>query len=92
LTVDKRVKIEHVFVRDEIAEHETFREGSSPPDFTDKVALVNAEVAALAGTTDNRPKPIAETATSAMRLSLFFVDISVLSFQSRSRTFLASAL
>jgi hypothetical protein len=36
-------------------------------------------VDALAGTTDNRPKPIADTATSAMRLRSVFVDICFLS-------------
>jgi hypothetical protein len=35
--------------------------------------------AAATGTTDNRPKPIADTATSAMRLRSVFVDICFLS-------------
>jgi hypothetical protein len=35
--------------------------------------------AALAGTTDTRPKPSADTATSAMRLRSVFVDICFLS-------------
>jgi len=49
-------------------------------------------VAAFAGTIDKRPKPKAETATSDIRLSVFFVDISVLSFQSRVGTFPISAI
>jgi hypothetical protein len=36
-------------------------------------------VTALEGVTDNRPKPIADTATSAMRLRSVFVDICFLS-------------
>jgi hypothetical protein len=48
--------------------------------------------AAEAGATeDNRPKPIAVTATSAMRLKLVFVDICFLSI-SRSREFLPFGL
>jgi hypothetical protein len=36
-------------------------------------------VAAFEGTTDIKPKPKAETATSAMRLRVVFVDICFLS-------------
>jgi hypothetical protein len=36
-------------------------------------------IAADEGTADNRPKPIAETATSAKRLRVVFVDICFLS-------------
>jgi hypothetical protein len=42
-----------------------------------EIAVIVA--AALAGATDNRPKPIADTATSAMRLRSVFVDICFLS-------------
>jgi hypothetical protein len=48
-------------------------------------------VAADEGTADNRPKPIAETATSARRLRVVFVDICFLSI-SRSREFLPFGL
>ena len=44
-----------------------------------KVSLTAVGAVALAGTTDNRPKPIADTATSAMRLRSVFVDICFLS-------------
>jgi hypothetical protein len=40
---------------------------------------VPAIVAALEGAADNKPKPIADTATSAMRLRSVFVDICFLS-------------
>jgi hypothetical protein len=46
------------------------------------VVLVSApcrKVAAEEGVTDNRPKPNADTATSAMRLIDVFVDICFLS-------------
>jgi hypothetical protein len=78
------VKIEQVFVLEAIAVHETLSDGSSPPDLTDNVASVNAEVAALAGTVDIRPKPNDATATSAMRFRSVFVDMFFLSM-SRSR-------
>jgi hypothetical protein len=38
-----------------------------------------ATAVAFEGTTDNRPKPIEATATSAMRLKVVFVDICFLS-------------
>jgi hypothetical protein len=38
-----------------------------------------SDAAAEAGTTDNRPKPIAATVASAMRLKVVFVDICFLS-------------
>jgi len=51
------------------------------------VIPVGATVAALAGATEVKtPKPIAATATSAMRLKVVFVDICFLSI-SRSREF-----
>jgi hypothetical protein len=44
------------------------------------LVTVNAVVEAVAGATDDRrPNPIADTATSAMRLSSVFVDICFLS-------------
>ena len=46
------------------------------------VAVVGA--AALEGAADNRPNPIADTATSAMRLRSVFVDICFLSFSRSS--------
>jgi hypothetical protein len=49
----------------------------------DVVLIVDEAVkvlaAAFAGTTDRSPKPIAETATSALRLIVVFVDICFLS-------------
>ena len=48
------------------------------------VAVVGT--AALEGAADNRPNPIADTATSAMRLRSVFVDICFLSI-SRVREF-----
>jgi hypothetical protein len=50
-----------------------------PPRATVVPERVNVPFEALAGTTDNRPKPIADTATSAMRLRSVFVDICFLS-------------
>ena len=47
--------------------------------------------AALAGTTDNRPKPNADTATSAMRLIDVFVDICFLSKKVEIEDFSRSA-
>ena len=52
---------------------------------TDKMSA--AVLAAFAGTTDNRPKPNADTATSAMRLIDVFVDICFLSFRVEPRRF-----
>jgi hypothetical protein len=48
------------------------------------VAWLAVRAAAFAGTTDNRPKPIAATVASAMRLKVVFVDICFLSI-SRDR-------
>jgi hypothetical protein len=86
LTVDSRVKIEQVFVLEAIAVQVTLSDGSSPPDLTDKVAFVNAEVAALAGTVDIRPKPSDATATSAMRFRSVFVDMFFLSVSRRKES------
>jgi len=47
--------------------------------------------AAFAGTTDNRPKPNADTATSAMRLIDVFVDICFLSLRVELEDFSNSA-
>jgi len=47
--------------------------------------------AAFAGITDKRPKPNAETATSAMRLRVVFVDIYFLSEKVGFKTFLNPA-
>jgi len=52
----------------------------APPGTVPTVIAVGIIVAALAGATDDKsPKPIAETATSAMRLRVVFVDICFLS-------------
>jgi hypothetical protein len=44
-----------------------------------RAIVVAFDNAAFAGITDNRPNPIADTATSAMRLRSVFVDICFLS-------------
>jgi hypothetical protein len=84
LTVARRVKIVQTLALEAIVVQATDRDGSSPPVLTANVALVNAEVAALAGTVDIRPKPNDATATSAMRFRSVFVDMFFLSM-SRSR-------
>jgi hypothetical protein len=56
----------------------------------DKVTAVEV-IAAFAGTTDNRPKPNADTATSAMRLIDVFVDICFLSKKVEIEDFSRSA-
>jgi len=50
------------------------------------VTVIEVDAAALEGAADNRPKPNADTATSAMRLRSVFVDICFLSI-SRSEEF-----
>ncbi len=55
------------------------------PEVSVAVTTTSA-AAAEAGTTDNRPKPIAATVASAMRLKVVFVDICFLSI-SRSEEF-----
>jgi hypothetical protein len=52
---------------------------------------VYSATAAFAGTTDNRPKPNADTATSAMRLIDVFVDICFLSKKVEIEDFSRSA-
>jgi hypothetical protein len=52
---------------------------------------VGTVVAAEAGATDSRPSPSPETATSAMRLRVVFVDIYFLSEKVEAKNFLASA-
>jgi hypothetical protein len=49
------------------------------------------EASAFAGTTDNRPKPNADTATSATRLIDVFVDICFLSLKVELEAFSNSA-
>jgi hypothetical protein len=51
-----------------------------------ELTVAAALIAAPAGTTDTKPKPNADTATSAMRLRSVFVDICFLSI-SRSEEF-----
>jgi hypothetical protein len=52
---------------------------------------VGAIAAALAGATDVKsPKPIVETATSAIRLSVVFVDIDFLSLVEKKTFFFAA--
>jgi hypothetical protein len=52
---------------------------------------VVAEAPAEAGTTDNRPKPIAATVASATRLKVVFVDICFLSKKVDLKDFFRSA-
>jgi hypothetical protein len=52
---------------------------------------VITSVPALAGATDNRPKPIAATVASAMRLKVVFVDICFLSIKVDFEDFSSSA-
>jgi hypothetical protein len=55
-------------------------------DVVDSVMLEENELLADAGATDIKPRPSADTATSAMRLRSVFVDICFLSI-SRDREF-----
>jgi hypothetical protein len=58
---------------------------------TYEVAFDRADWAPDDGATDNIPKPKAETATSAMRLRVVFVDICFLSIKVDPRAFPESA-
>jgi len=67
-----------------VAVSPTRTEGKVPTETDERVG------AAFTGTIDKRPKPNAETATSAIRLSVVFIDICFLSIVD-PRTFLGSA-
>jgi len=55
------------------------------------ILVAGTKTAAFAGTIDKRPKPNADTATSAMRLRVVFVDICFLSIKVDSEAFPESA-
>jgi hypothetical protein len=65
----------------------------SPAEYRTGPNLISETVAApaFAGITDNRPKPNADTATSAIRLIDVFVDICFLSLKVDLKDFFRSA-